>query len=647
MSEQQTPVVEQAAAPQSPSTPPKKEKTPATHEQKQKKRKLIRRIIALVVALAIIITSAVLLKKFVFNDKEELGEVMTMPVTLGSIQSMVEGTGNARAKNSATVTPDAGYKVLELFVKEGDTVEEGQLLYNLDDSAAQEAVSTAQNNVRKAQETVDDYNTELSKLYDNVADLTIKAPHDGKLIDINADIKNGKDMSVGDAVATVVNDTKLRLHLYYSWAYEGQISVGQTAQITLPASMTSVTGTVEQVNYVKRVVSEGGVTFEVVFVLNNPGTLTEGMTASAALTTSDGTPIYPYESGKLEYFETTKLTVKVAGPVQSVNLMNYADVTNGQVLVQLGDKDASASIASKQNSLREAQKSVDDAVKALEEAQKKLENYHATAPISGRVLSCNLVSGEDVASGQAIQIADTSTMIVDINIDERNVGYVSNGMMVNLQDQMGNFYMGIIEQIALTAKAENGVASFPATVVVDNPEGMLMTGTYIQYSFVASQSDNCLVVPIQAVMNVTLPQTAMPGSEMGEDGMEPGIDDGGMVDGDMGVAEPAVDAPAAGGPRAQSLGMVVMSGGSFAVDGGSMGGSFGGKSDTATVCFVQGEPDERAIEADPSWNMPEGFFAVVVTTGLSDETNVEITSGLNEGDMVFTGYMTNSANTYG
>ena len=91
--------------------------------------------------------------------------------------------------------------MLELFVKEGDTVEEGQLLYNLDDSAAQEAVSTAQNNVRKAQETVDDYNTELSKLYDNVADLTIKAPHDGKLIDINADIKNGKDMSVGDAVA--------------------------------------------------------------------------------------------------------------------------------------------------------------------------------------------------------------------------------------------------------------------------------------------------------------------------------------------------------------------------------------------------------------------------------------------------------------
>ena len=45
--------------------------------------------------------------------------------------------------------------------------------------------------------------------------------------------------------------------------------------------------------------------------------------------------------------------------------------------------------------------------------------------------------------------------------------------------------------------------------------------------------------------------------------------------------------------------------------------------------------------------MPEGFFAVRVETGLNDESNVEIKSGLNEGDMVFTGYMTQSANNWG
>lgn len=682
MSDTQTPVVEQKTQ------PPMNQKGPATHEQKQKRRKLIRRVIALTVAVAIVGGSTFLLKKYVFTGNEDgIGEPIHTTVYRSSIMSKVEGSGTAQSKNSATVSPEAGYQVLELFVSEGDFVEEGQLLYNLDDSTAQEGVLTAQNNLLKAQETVDDYNREIAKLRENVANLTITAPHAGKLIDVNNDIKVGDDLGVGTAVATVVNDTKLRLHLYYSWTYEGMVSVGQQARITLPASMSDYPATVEQVNYVKRVVPEGSVMFEVVFVMDNPGTLTEGMTASAALTDGEGNPIYPYQSSTLEYFETTKVAVKVAGPVQSVNLMNYADVTAGQLLVQLGDKDASADIASKQNSLREAQKSVDSAREALEDAQKKLDNFHAVAPISGQVLSCGLVQGEEISSGASIYIADTSTMLVNINIDERNIGYVSKGMMVDLQDRSGNYYMGTIEQIALTAKAEEGVAVFPATVEVANPDGMLMTNTYMSYSFVASQSDDCLVVPVQAVMNVTLTaeqkdamgitddnggtgdgmdgtMTPVDGDMLvipeGEDGTLPEGDDALPEGGDAGngeadltgAGEPAVLPEGEEGiavddnvvPRMGSM-VFVESVGGVSFDS-SRGPSAFKNSDTATVCFVMGEPDERAIPADVSWNMPEGYFAVLVETGLSDESNVEIKSGLNEGDEVFTGYLTNSGSRW-
>ena len=126
MAEQQTPVMETPAAPVPP-TGPRKGKGPATHEQKQKRRKIIRRVIALVLAAAILGGGGWALNKYVFTDSDQgLGEVMTQMVTYGSIQSSVDGMGNARAKNSATVTPDAGYRVLELFVSEGDYVEEGQ-----------------------------------------------------------------------------------------------------------------------------------------------------------------------------------------------------------------------------------------------------------------------------------------------------------------------------------------------------------------------------------------------------------------------------------------------------------------------------------------------------------------------------------------
>ena len=468
MSEQQTPVMEQASA-----APPKKSKSPATHEQKQKRRKMIRRGIALVVAAAIVGGSAWGLKKFVFTSKDSgLGEPMVAPVSLGSIQSKVAGSGTVRAKNSATVTPESGYTVYELLVSEGDYVEAGQLLYNLDDTSAQEAIRTAQETLRKDQEQMNEYNDELNDLYEDLSDLTITAPHAGKLMDVNRDIKVGSDLSAGTEVATVVNDTKFRLHLYYSWAYEGQIQVGQSAQITLPALMASYPATVEQVNYVKRVVPEGSIAFEVVFLMDNPGTLTDGMTASAAMTNSSGQSVYPYESGTLEYYESTKLTVKVPGPVEKVNLMNYADVTAGKTLVVLGDKEVQNDITAKKEQLREFQKTLDKDMEAVTDAEEKLKLYHATAPISGTVLSLGgLTVGEQVPSGAGIQIADTSTMIVDISIDEMNIGYASVGMYVDMQDMMGNYYMGVIETIALTANAENGVAAFPATVAVDNSMG--------------------------------------------------------------------------------------------------------------------------------------------------------------------------------
>ena len=721
MSELETTAVQapQAPQPQPPAagTPaPKKGKSPATHEQKAKRRKLIRRIIALIVAVAIIVASVVLLRKFVFKgDEEGKGAPMTAEVYRGSIRSMVDGYGTARAKNSAAVTPESGYTVLELLVQEGDQVTEGQLLYNLDDTAAQEAVRnanenirSAQENVRKAQENVDGYAREVADLREALSELTITAPHAGKLTDVNKDIKLGGDLEKGAAVATLVNDTKLRLHLYYSWAYENQIQVGQSARVTLPALMADYPAVVEQVNYVRRVVTEGSVTFEVVFVMDNPGTLTAGMAASAQLTGADGDPIYPYENGELEYFETTAITAKQAGPVEYVSLMNYAEVSAGQTLVKLGDKDAQEEITAKENTMREAQKGVDDAQKGvdearkgLEEAQKKLDNYHATAPISGTVLSLGgLITGESVPSGAAIQIADTATMVVDININEQNIGYVKTGMMVDLMDEMNNYYMGTVETVALTAKAENGVSVFPATVVVDNFEGNIRTNSSIQYSFIASQSDNCLLVPLQAVKNVSLGGDGM----MGEPGMmdpgmmEPGfeepiddvipeggdvlpeggepvddgtvpeggepIDDGTVPEGgepvDDGAAsagdgtvpeggEPIDDgaAPAEDGtviddqpvPRARAVAVSVAGPGFSSTQGMSAFEQAG----TATICFVQGEPDERAIEADESWEVPEGFFPVIVTTGLNDDENVEITSGLQEGDVVFIGYETNQA----
>lgn len=634
MTEQQTPVMTPPAAPPAAPTGPKK-----------KRKGRGKTIAGILIVAAIAIALVVLVWYFVFREDGSKGEVMTDFVTRGSIQSMVEGSGTTKAKDSATVTPGSG-TILELFVQEGDQVTAGQQLYRMDDTTARDAVT-------EAQKSVDNCNKELQAVYDKIAELSITAPHAGNLREV-ADLKVGDTVKEGDTIATLVNDTKLRLSLYYSYAYEGDIKVGQTAQISIPAIMAPVTGKVEQINKVRFVSPEGATHFEVVLVLDNPGTLAEGMDASAGLTAADGTPIYPYQNGKLEYYESTKITAKATGPVERVSLLDYGDVKAGQLLVQLGAKDTDEEIASKENALKAAQEK-------LEEATKELEKYNAVAPIDGTVLQCSLTEGQEVSSGQGITIADTSQMIIEIQVDERNARYIKAGMMVDI-NQYGTPYVGIVESVSMTASGEKGVASIPAVVTVDNYDGSMIPGTYAEYSFVASESEDCLTVPVQAVKyvsfaNVQLPETldADPSAGM-DDGMMDGgmMDDGmmddGMVDGGMmddGMVDGGVEAlpqSYSGGAFADPLGMVAvpMPGGGVIVDGGSMGGSSGGASDDSTgvIVWVKSKeaPANAILEPDPTWDCPEGFWAVPVEVGLSDNSKVEITRGLAEGQEVFIGY---------
>ena len=639
MTEQQTPVMTPPAAPPAAPTGPKK-----------KRKGRGKTIAGILIVAAIAIALVVLVWYFVFREDGSKGEVMTDFVTRGSIQSMVEGSGTTKAKDSATVTPGSG-TILELFVQEGDQVTAGQQLYRMDDTTARDAVT-------EAQKSVDNCNKELQAVYDKIAELSITAPHAGNLREV-ADLKVGDTVNEGDTIATLVNDTKLRLSLYYSYAYEGDIKVGQTAQISIPAIMAPVTGKVEQINKVRFVSPEGATHFEVVLVLDNPGTLAEGMDASAGLTAADGTPIYPYQNGKLEYYESTKIIAKATGPVERVSLLNYGDVKAGQLLVQLGAKNTDEEIASKENALKAAQEK-------LEEATKELEKYNAVAPIDGTVLQCSLTEGQEVSSGQGITIADTSQMIIEIQVDERNARYIKAGMMVDI-NQYGTPYVGIVESVSMTASGQNGVASIPAVVTVDNYDGSMIPGTYAEYSFVASESEDCLTVPVQAVKyvsfaNVQLPETldADPSAGMDDGMMDDGMMDDGMMDGGMmddgmvdggmmddGMVDGGVEAlpqSYSGGAFADPLGMVAvpMPGGGVIVDGGSMGGSSGGASDDSTgvIVWVKSKeaPANAILEPDPTWDCPEGFWAVPVEVGLSDNSKVEITRGLAEGQEVFIGY---------
>ena len=460
------------------------EQPPAAPKNKKKRKKLVRWLIVLAVAAALIFAGV----KYFGGGSEPEAQVVTDFVTYGSITSTVEGSGLTKSKNSETLMLTTEGVVQEVFITEGQKVMAGDPLFIIESEDARDAVE-------KARQVVEGYEKQLSALHKDIAGLNLAAGYPGKLLD-TVKLNPGDTIGKGTVVATLADDTRLRLTQYYSYAYEGDVWVGQTMDVSIPALMTTLTGTVEAVHMVSRITPEGSKLFSADILIDNPGILTAEMVASATATMG-GETVYPYEAGKLEYYRTGDLVSTVSGTVLSSRLVDYLQVAAGEVLVNIDGEDSESEIFDLEQQLEEARQ-------ALDTAQKNLDNCNAVAPIDGTVIGLMLEPGMTVAANSGVvTISDTTTITVDATVDERNVSFVKPGMMVEI-DQWGSMYTGIVESVSLNSTAENGVASYPMVISVDNFDGSLMSGSYITYSLVASQNDNCLVVPIQCVKTVPL-----------------------------------------------------------------------------------------------------------------------------------------------
>ena len=209
------------------------------------------------------------------------------------------------------------------------------------------------------------------------------------------DLNPGDTISKEQKLAVLADDTRLRLTQYYSYAYEGMIYQGQSMDVSIPALMSSLPGTVEAVHMVSRITPEGTKLFSADILVENEGALTAEMAASATVTTEEGETIYPYEPGKLEYYRTGDLKSTVNGTVLSSSLVDFLQVTAGQVLVRVDGEDSEAEIYS-------AQQSLDEAQKELETAEKNLANCSAVASIAGKVIGLTMKPGDEIAANTTV-----------------------------------------------------------------------------------------------------------------------------------------------------------------------------------------------------------------------------------------------------
>jgi len=289
---------------------------------------------------------------------EELLEVQTATVSLETIVQTVNATGRIQPKTQIRISADVSAKITALHVEEGDWVEAGTLLVELDRERYQAAVESAEANVRSAQanaklvqqnmlmaekdydrardvvarklesqavldsnnaayqveiaryesalDQVEQARASLKQAADSLSKTMIYAPMAGTISDLN---KEAGEIAIGsqfqeDVILVVADLTEMEAQVNVDENDIVNVQLGQIAEIEVDALFgETLTGTVYEISNSANTGAEGTVNqkteFEVkIAITGEISRLRPGMTASADVSTmtKEGVVGIPIES---------------------------------------------------------------------------------------------------------------------------------------------------------------------------------------------------------------------------------------------------------------------------------------------------------------------------------------------------------------
>ncbi|NRF32600.1 efflux RND transporter periplasmic adaptor subunit [Vibrio coralliilyticus] len=227
--------------------------------------------------------------------------------------------------------------------------------------------------------------------------------------------------------------------------------------------------------------------------------------------------------GKLEAEQSVVVSSEVTGKVDVIAVKANQEVKQGQMLIQLNDDKARASVAEAQAYLKDeerklreferlvarnaitqteidAQKtSVEIAKARLDAANANLSDLHITAPFSGTVGFVDFSLGKMVSAGdELVALDDLSVMQLDLQVPERYLSQIAKGMKVTAKTAAWNDAVFSGEVVGIDSRINEETLNLRVRIHFDNPKQSLKPGM-----LVAADMDfppmEAPIIPVQAL----------------------------------------------------------------------------------------------------------------------------------------------------
>jgi HlyD family secretion protein len=256
--------------------------------------------------------------------------------------------------------------------------------------------------------------------------------------------------------------------------------------------------------------------------------------------------------------------------------------------------------------LHEAQAMVKTQEASLSNAEANLSYCKILSPVDGVVISRAVDLGQTVASSfntpTLFQIAnDLTKMQIDTAVDEADIGGVKEGQTVDFTvDAYPNrTFHGVVTQVRNAPTTVNNVVTYDTVIGVSNTDYSLKPGMTASVSIVVADHNDVLEIPNAALRFQPV---------------------------DMAAVENETNAPAVGGQNTGTNGGE--GAGGHAKKRGVHGAHGAGEHPVVHTVYV--------LAGDAAGGNPR-LKAVQIKTGITDNIDTEVVSGLKEGDQVVTG----------
>lgn len=583
-----------------------KEKKILTMAQR-KKRKWIKRITkAAAVIIIVAFGGTIIFQRMIQSKEASAGTTYTTAtVERRDITTVLSSSGSVKPLNTYSITTLVKGEIIAADFEPGDTVQEGDVLYQLttdsvlsDIASAQKTVTRAQNSYDKAvanrdkakasyedaltelsdaqakyDEKLSEYQTALAQ-YDNLYEIS---GYDG--IISNVYVQEGDTIKEGDKIADLYSDSVMVLTVPFHTEDISDSWIGKEASVYVDGSFETITGKVTKISQISTVLSGNQIVRDVTIEVTNPGGISNQSKAAAMINSIDCC-----EEGSFAYGVEVTLKSSKGGEIAKLSVEKGIKVAKDTMLFSFSKDSAEDALSSYTNavdnaesSLKNAKKSVesalssvsnaedtiteceenlDDANDALADTKDSLTDCYINSPVTGTVITKNMLVGDIIGTSNfnstLATIYDVSALTFEMDIDELDIKSVQVGQTVNVTaDALENQTLtGIITNVSLESTTSGGVTQYPVTVRIDDT-GELLVGMNVTGEIILQGVTDVLSIPVDALKR---------------------------------------------------------------------GNAVYVKDDTVTKA---------------SGEVPAGFRSVTVETGLSDGDYIEITSGLSEGDEIY------------